>query len=115
MLGSTGASQVGLAVLDLESGTVNSVEVANSYYFHWAPDSSSMLTHLDNSRLRILDPTSGETTPIGAFDFIWSAYQAPAWMPDGDSILYVRPAPNQDEEPGGRSWSSTTWPATGSM
>ena len=99
MLGSAEETQVGLAVLDLESGTVNPVEVTNSYYFHWSPDSSSMLTHLDNSRLRILDPTSGETTPIGTFDFIWSGYQAPAWMPDGGAILYVRPAPNQDEKP----------------
>ena len=99
MLGSAGEAQVGLAVLDLDSGTVNPIEVANSYYLHWSPDGSSLLTHLDNSRLRILDPASGETTPIATFEFFWSAYQAPSWMPDGDSILYLRPAADQDEEP----------------
>lgn len=91
-------SQVALAVLDLDTGMVEMLDFANSYYFHWSPDSSRVLTHLDSSRLQILDPSSGEITQIAAFDFVWSAYQAPSWMPDGRSILYVRPAGNQSEE-----------------
>ena len=92
-------SQVGLAILDLDTGMVEIVDSALSYYFHWSPDSSRLLTHLDNSRLQIVDPASGEITPVATFDFVWSAYQAPSWMPDGRSILYVRPAGNQSEEP----------------
>ena len=92
-------SQVGLAILDLNTGMVEVVDSALSYYFHWSPDSSRLLTHLDNSRLQIVDPASGEITPVATFDFVWSAFQAPSWMPDGRSILYVRPAGNQSEEP----------------
>lgn len=98
MLGNADA-QVALAVLDLDTGTVTMVDSANSYYFHWSPDSSRMLAHLDNSHLHILDLSSREITRIAAFDFVWSAYQAPSWMPDGRSILYVRPAGDQSEEP----------------
>ena len=92
-------SQVGLAILDLDTGLVEIVDSALSYYFHWSPDSSRLLTHLDNSRLQIIDPASGEITPVATFDFVWSAFQAPSWMPDGRSILYVRPAGDQSEEP----------------
>ena len=92
-------SQVSLAILDLDTGMVEIVDSALSYYFHWSPDSSRLLTHLDNSRLQIIDPASGEITPVATFDFVWSAYQAPSWMPDGRSIMYVRPAGNQSEEP----------------
>ena len=98
MLGAADA-QVALAILDLDTGIVEMPDFAASYYFHWSPDSSRVLTHLDSSRLQILDPSSGEITQIAAFDFVWSAYQAPSWMPDGRSILYVRPAGNQSEEP----------------
>lgn len=92
-------SRVALAILDLDTGTVKRADSAVSYYFHWSPDSTRMLAHLDNSRLQILDLSSGEITRIAAFDFVWSAYQAPSWMPDGRSILYVRPAGDQSEEP----------------
>ncbi|MDE0370499.1 MAG: hypothetical protein OXI84_10210 [bacterium] len=98
MLGSAD-SRVALAILDLDTGTVKRADSAVSYYFHWSPDSTRMLAHLDNSRLQILDLSSGEITRIAAFDFVWSAYQAPSWMPDGRSILYVRPAGDQSEEP----------------
>ena len=96
MLGGSG-SQVALAVLDLDTGLVEMLDSATSYYFHWSPDGSRMLTHLDNSRLQILDFSSAEITRIATFDLVRSAYQAPSWMPDGRSILYVRPAGNQDE------------------
>ena len=98
MLGATD-SEVGLAILDLDTGMVEIVDSALSYYLHWSPDGSRLLTHLDNSRLQIIDPASGEITPVATFDFVWSAYQAPSWMPDGHSIMYVRPAGNQSEEP----------------
>ncbi len=96
MLGSADA-QVALALLDLDTGLVQMVDSAISYYFHWSPDSSRILAHLDDSRLQIIDLSSKEITRIAAFDFVWSAYQAPSWMPDGRSILYVRPAGNQEE------------------
>ena len=98
MLGSADA-QVALAILDLDTGMVKMVDSAFSYYFHWSPDSSRVLTHLDNSRLQIIDPSSGEIIPVATFDFVWSGYQAPSWMPDGRSIMYVRPAADQTEEP----------------
>ncbi len=98
MLGAADA-QVALAILDLDTGIVEMLDFAASYYFHWSPDSSRVLTHLDSSRLQILDPSSGEIAQIAAFDFVWSGYQTPSWMPDGRSILYVRPAGNQSEEP----------------
>lgn len=90
-------SKVALAILDLETGVVEMVDAAVSYYFHWSPDSSRVLTYLDNSRLQIIEASSGQITPVATFDFIWSAYQAPSWMPDGDSIVYVRPAEDQSE------------------
>ena len=92
MLGASEAGRVGLAILDLDSETVTSMNSSSSYYFHWSPEGHEMITHLDGTRLEQLDPLTGDTAPLKELDPINSLFQAAAWTPDGRSILYVLPA-----------------------
>lgn len=92
LLGSTEPGQVGLAVLDLDNETVTSLNSSPSYYLHWSPEGSELVTHLGGTRLERLDSLTGDTFLFEMLDPLNSAFQAPSWMPDGKSFLYVRPA-----------------------
>lgn len=92
LLGASEPGQVGLAVLDLDTGTVTPLNSAASYYFHWSPVGEGIITHLGGTRLEYLDPSTGSSSLVEALNPVNSAFQAAAWTPDGRSILYVRPA-----------------------
>ncbi len=92
LLGASEAGQVTLAILDLETGLVTPLNSAPSYYFHWSPEGDRMITHLGGNHLELLDPGTGASSLLRRLDQITSAFQAAVWTPDGESILYVRPA-----------------------
>lgn len=92
LLGASEPGQVGLAVLDLDGETVTSLNSSSSYYFHWSPQGTDLVTHLGGTRLEQLDSLTGDSFLFEVLDPVNSAFQAPSWMPDGESILYVKPA-----------------------
>ena len=92
LLGSPEPGRVGLAILDLESETVTPLNSASSYYFHWSPVREELITHLGGVRLEQLDPSTGDTALFETLEPVNSLFQVATWTPDGDSILYVRPA-----------------------
>ncbi|MCY4368154.1 MAG: hypothetical protein OXF41_01775 [bacterium] len=92
LLGSPEPGEVGLAILDLDSGTVTPLNSSSSYYLHWAPGGEELITHIGGTRIEQLDPSTGNTSLFEALDPVNSVFQAAAWTPDGTSILYVRPA-----------------------
>ena len=97
LLGSSEPGMVGLAILNLDEGTVTSMNSSLSYYFHWSPEGDELITHLDGTRLELLDPSTGDASLLQALNPVNSAFQAAAWTPDGRSVLYVRPAPPDSE------------------
>ncbi len=101
LLGASEPGRVGLAILDLDSRRVTTLNSSTSYYFHWSPDGDEMITHLDGTRLEQLDPSTGDTSLLETLDQVTSAFQAAAWTPDGRSILYVRPSPANAAGSGG--------------
>ena len=92
LLGVPEPDRVGLAILDLDTETVTSMNSSSSYYFHWSPEGDELITHLDGTHLELLNPLTGDTFPLEALSPANSAFQAAAWTPDGQSILYVRPS-----------------------
>ena len=98
LLGSPEPGRVALAILDLDSETVTSMNTSSSYYFHWSPDGNEMITHLDRARLELFNPMTGDTSPLDTLQLVRSDFQAAAWTPDGRSILYVRPGIRGQEE-----------------
>jgi len=92
LLGAPEPGKVGLAILDLDSRTVTTLNSSSSYYFHWSPDGDELITHLGGARLEQLDPTTGDSYVLETVEPVNSVFQAAAWTPDGQSILYVRSA-----------------------
>ena len=77
-----------LALLDVETGTLTQMHGAVSFYFDWSPDGSKMVSHHDTQRIEVFEPETGTRTPV---DTETSAFKAAVWLPDGETILYVRP------------------------
>lgn len=106
MLGSPDAGRVALAILDLDRNAVIPMNSAASYYFHWSPEGNELITHLGQTSLALLDPDTGDASPLEAAVSAGANFQAAAWTDEGRSILYVRPAgpggeePDNPEEPG---------------
>ena len=97
LLGSPDPGRVALAILDLDRETVTPMNASSSYYFHWSPEGNEMITHLGLTGLELLDPATGESSPLGAEAPAGVGFQAASWTPEGRSILYVRPADQEGE------------------
>lgn len=100
MLGSPDPNRVALAVLDLDRGAVIPMNSSTSYYFHWSPEGNELITHLGQTSLALLDPDTGDDSPLEAAAPAYSNFQAAAWTDEGRSILYVRPAGPGGEDAG---------------
>ena len=96
MLGSPDPGRVALAILDLDREAVAPMNSSTSYYFHWSPAGNELITRLGRTSLALLDPDTGDSSPLEAPVPADSDFQTAAWANEGRSILYVRPA-----EPGG--------------
>lgn len=99
-LGVLGAGGKGtaLAIIDLGDGEVTEKHSAGSFYFVWSPDGKTLVTHLNGSIIELVDVASGQRTPI---DTETGTFEAPQWMPDGESIIYIRPVIIQTASLGG--------------
>lgn len=100
MLGSPVPNRVSLAILDLDRGAVIPMNSSTSYYFHWSPEGNELITRLGQTSLALLDPDTGDASPLEAAVPANSHFQAPAWTNEGRSILYVRPSGPGGEDPG---------------
>ena len=83
-----GGQGTALVIIELDGGKVMPMHSAGSFYFHWSPDGSTLVTHLDSSTLELVDVATGERKPI---DTETGAFEAPQWTDDGASIIYVKP------------------------
>jgi len=83
-----GGQGTALVIIELDGGKVTPMHSAGSFYFHWSPDGSTLVTHLDGSALELVDVATGERTPI---DTETGTFEAPQWTSDGASIIYVKP------------------------
>lgn len=83
-----GGQGTALAIIELENGQVTPMHSAGSFYFHWSPDGSTLVTHLDSSVLELVDVATGERITI---DTETGTFEAPQWSGDGESIIYARP------------------------
>jgi Tol biopolymer transport system component len=83
-----GGQGTALVIVELDGGKVTPMHSAGSFYFHWSPDGSTLVTHLDSSILELVDVASGERTAI---DTETGTFEAPQWTDDGESIMYVKP------------------------
>jgi len=98
MLGSGGVGRTSLAVLDLDTGSVEVPDYAGSYFFQWRTDQPRVLANLDGAQLQVLDIPSGEIDQIYALEAVRSIYQAPSWVPGTDTAVYVRQGTNPEQE-----------------
>ena len=101
MLGSPDPGRVALAILDLDREAVVPMNSSTSYYFHWSPEGNELITRLGRTSLALLDPDTGDSSPLAAPVPANSDFQAAAWTDEGRSILYVRPAGPGGGDPGG--------------
>ena len=99
-IGVLGAGGFGtaLAIVDLEADLVTEMHSAGSFYFEWSPDGQTLITHLDSSRLELVDVESGAITPI---DTETGSFQSATWTHDGEAVIYVRPLTIQSAAAGG--------------
>lgn len=88
----------GLAVLDLERGEAVFKNSAASFYLQWSPGNGDrMITHLDESRLELLDASANDSTPVAATP---GGFLSAVWTGDGRSVAYVRaPDPSDADRP----------------
>lgn len=89
-LGSSPPS-IGLALLDLSTGSVGEVDNAQPYYYAWSPDSSQMFINAGGLPLYYLG-TDGNRTQLETAP---GNFTAPQWQ--GDALMYV-------SEPPGEQW-----------
>ncbi len=64
------------------------IERGQPFYWAWSPDSQQIFIHTGarrNGRLAFLDPASGRT--LQNIDLQPTAFQAPAWLPDGKQLM----------------------------
>ena len=99
LLGAPEPDRVALAILDLDRETVTSLNTSSSYYFHWSPEGDEMITHLGRAGLELLDPMTGDASPLATLNTVNSEFQAAAWTSEGRSVLYVRPGNPDQAEP----------------
>jgi Tol biopolymer transport system component len=80
---------VGLGLVDGADGpapAARSLDRGSPYYFAWAPTGDRLLVHVGGDRLEELD-LQGAVETVDAEPGV---FQAPAWTPDGSTLLYVR-------------------------
>lgn len=89
---SSAASGTALDILDTDGNVVSTGDLSGgSLYVAWAPDSSSILAHRDDSLLHLDDPTLLQGgTDLGTSGAL---FQAPAWIPGTRSALIAVESP----------------------
>lgn len=76
--------EVGLAVLDIESGAVEQIDRGAPYYVDWHPDSAALGAHIGTGFAGTVDLTGLRDAVEGSP----GRYQAPEWL-DGQRLLTV--------------------------
>ncbi len=85
-LGTPEQGGIALGMLDAAAGTVETIDTGQPYYFHWSTDGSRLAVHVGSDRLDLIDPVTGDRTPLGQTP---GTFQAPEWHPDGSRLVAV--------------------------
>ena len=86
--GATG-TETGLTTVHLDTGVVNWHYASASFYLDWSPDGRSMINHLSGVSLEVYELQARSSVPIASPT---GRFHAAEWMPDGSSVIYVRPS-----------------------
>ena len=81
-----GQPTMAMSVIDVGSsgdGTARIVDVGAPFYYDWAPDGERMLVHRNASTVWAGSPEQPQRITDSS-----SAFSAPAWLPDSESIVY---------------------------
>ena len=74
---------VALGMLSVATGSGRLLDSGSPYYLDWAPDSSGLVVHANQSDLYLLT-IDGERTDLASST---DRYQAPAYLPGGDLLI----------------------------
>lgn len=76
MLGNGSSGTIEFAILDVEDGAIKTIDTGAPFYFDWSPDGESVVAHVGNSELRVIDAASGaELSSVPSSGL----FQAPQW------------------------------------
>lgn len=81
-----GQPTMAMSVIDMGGsgdGTARIVDVGAPFYYDWAPDGERMLVHRNASTVWAGSPEQPQPITDSS-----SAFAAPAWLPDSESIVY---------------------------
>jgi hypothetical protein len=85
-LGTPQQGGIALGMLDVAAGTAETIDTGQPYYLHWSSDGSRLAVHVGADRLDLVDPVTGDLTPLGQPP---GSFQAPEWHPDGSRLVAV--------------------------
>jgi hypothetical protein len=85
-LGTPEQGGIALGMLDVAAGTVETIDTGQPYYFDWSSDGTRLAAHVGSDRLDLIDPATGDLTPLGQTP---GDFQAPEWHPDGSRLVAV--------------------------
>lgn len=85
-----------LQVASVAAGESNVIDMGQPYYWHWAPDSASLVAHVGGQSGRLATLTINEVDAVQLFDLAPGAFQAPAWSPAGDQLLLAATLPSNE-------------------
>lgn len=86
LVGRRGESGFALRLIPADGTRAQELGQGSPFYFDWSPDGAQMAWHRDNARIELVDSASGSVQePLAARP---GAMTAPAYSPDGDTLLY---------------------------
>ena len=87
---SGGALRVDLAAEDADEPEINTIAFGSPFYFNWSPGGDRIVFHRGGSTIDIYDVNQAEVLEDAALRSS-GAFQAPAWSPVDDRILFAVP------------------------
>jgi Tol biopolymer transport system component len=89
---SRSAPSLSLHLVDSGGGADRILHTGQPFYWDWSPDAQRIMVHTGGSRAQNQDAALGLLDPVNQlsfseFDLKPSAFQSPAWSPDGDGVI----------------------------
>jgi Tol biopolymer transport system component len=84
-LSSAPNQNMALKLVSRNGGQAETLDIGRPFYWTWAPDSRSVMVHVSDARLSVLE--LGETVVERGIDIKPTMFRAPAFSPDGKHAL----------------------------